>query len=218
MISSDKAVQPSSVMGATKRIAEMLIQNRAISSCTTKFACVRFGNVVGSRGSVIPIFLKQIADGKAITITDERMSRFFMTIKEAVRLVLQASSLACRGEIYTLDMGEPLRITHLARKLTEMSGLQADTVPMETIGIRPGEKLHEQLWQEGLDISPTEFPGVYSVDSCEIPPDFEASVMQLEEIAIKRRDDLVLEKLRAMPIQYRQEPETADSQHSGFRS
>ena len=205
LISSDKAVQPSSVMGATKRVAEMLVQNRAAQSCTTKFACVRFANVVGSRGSVIPIFLKQIADGKAITITDQRMSRYFMTIKEAVRLVLQASSLASKGEIYALDMGEPLRITDLARKLTQMSGLPANSVPMETIGIRPGEKLQEQLWYDGAHVTPTRFPRVYSVEGGEIPAEFETSVRELEQIALNRHNDEVLEKLRALPIHYKQE-------------
>ena len=148
-------------------------------------------------------FLEQIANGNPITITDGRMSRYFMTIKDAVRLVLQASCLACQGEIYTLDMGEPLKITDLARRLTEMSGLDPDgDVTLETIGIRPGEKLHEQLWHVGLEISPTEFAGVYSVQPQDIPADYAETVAKLEQTAQNRDDGSVLQKLRSMPIGY----------------
>ena len=213
MISSDKAVNPASVMGATKRVAEMLVQSRAMSARGTKFASVRFGNVAGSRGSVIPIFLKQIAEGEPITVTDERMSRYFMTVKEAVQLVLQASSLASSGEIYMLDMGEPIMITGLARKLIEMSGLRPHKdIPLKTIGIRPGEKLHERLWCEGSQISPTEFPRVYCVDAGQIPEQLEADIAELEQIALARNNDEVLEQLRSMPIEYQRESRNINNQ------
>ena len=203
-ISSDKAVEPTSVMGATKRMGEMLLQNRARLSRDTCLASVRFGNVVGSRGSVVPIFLKQIAEGGPITLTDERMTRYFMTAGEAVQLVLLASTLASLGEIYTLDMGDPVMIGSLARKLVEMSGLRPEKdVPIEIVGIRPGEKIREALWCDESRISPTNFSRILSVDSGPVPAEFESDIDELEDLARERRDQDVLEKLRAMPIGYR---------------
>jgi len=208
MVSSDKAVRPSSVMGATKRLAEILIQRRGASAPRTRFACVRFGNVIGSRGSVVPIFLKQIAEGKAITVTDERMSRYFMTMKDAVQLVLQASSLALHGEIYILNMREPIKIIALARTLIEKSALRPDTdVPVRIIGSRPGEKLEEILWEDEAPIAATEFPGVYSLGPGEVPDDFEIQVSQLEQIALNRQHGEVLAMLRCMQIGYRESTE-----------
>ncbi len=207
MISTDKAVQPSSVMGATKRVAEMLIQQHA-AACLgdeygTQFACVRFGNVLGSRGSVIPIFLRQIAAGGPITLTHEEMTRYFMTIPQAVNLVLQAATLDSSGDIYMLDMGDPVKIIDLAREIIGLAGLTpGKDIEIKVVGERPGEKLHEQLWQDDATVRATAVPHVFRVQAEPVAANFSILLADLEHAAHHRNVDQILSLLRELPIGY----------------
>lgn len=146
LVSTDKAVRPTNVMGATKRFAEMIIQHFSVISGTTKYAAVRFGNVLGSSGSVVPLFAKQIQAGGPLTVTDSRITRFFMTIFEAVSLILQCSIFADKGEIFILDMGEPMKIVSLAEKMIRQAGyMPYKEIDIKFTGLRPGEKLYEEI-------------------------------------------------------------------------
>jgi len=162
LISSDKAINPTSVMGATKRLAEIYIQSLSASNGHhTKFMAVRFGNVLGSSGSVIPVFQRQIAEGGPVKVTHPEMTRYFMTIPEACMLVLQSAAQGTGGEIFVLDMGKPVKIVDLARQMIELSGLKPnDDILIEFTGLRPGEKLFEELTHKGENFAPTTHPKI----------------------------------------------------------
>lgn len=153
MVSTDKAVNPTNIMGATKRMCEMIVQSASVSS-QTRYSCTRFGNVLGSAGSVIPLFKRQIAAGGPITLTDKRIIRYFMTIPEASQLVLQSGTMARNGEIFVLDMGKPVKILDLAENMIRLSGVQG--IEIVEIGLRPGEKLYEELLVRTEELDKTE--------------------------------------------------------------
>jgi FlaA1/EpsC-like NDP-sugar epimerase len=193
MISTDKAVNPTSVMGCSKRVAEMYIQGLAARS-KTQFVTVRFGNVLGSSGSVIPIFREQIARGGPVTVTHPEMVRYFMTIPEASQLVLQAASMGHGGEIFVLDMGEPVKIVDLAREMITLSGFRPDVdIKIAFCGVRPGEKLYEELAMHGEDVARTAHPkvGIWK----NIPSDWEALVAQIDRL-VGDADHLAREEVR----------------------
>jgi FlaA1/EpsC-like NDP-sugar epimerase len=199
-ISTDKAVNPSSVMGATKRVAEFLVQ-AAAKRGGSPYVSVRFGNVLGSRGSVVPLFRGQIARGRPVTVTHPEVRRYFMTIPEAVQLVLQASALGQGGELFVLDMGEPIRIVELARDLIELSGLEVGRdVDIVYTGLRPGEKLFEEISLPGEEYVPTQHDKIFvspnDSDGANLPragvaPDRLADLEGVVEglVALARRGD-----------------------------
>jgi FlaA1/EpsC-like NDP-sugar epimerase len=190
MISSDKAVRPTSMMGATKRISELVI-NALQKQSKTRFIAVRFGNVLGSNGSVVPIFKEQIAAGGPVTITHPEMRRYFMTIPEATQLVLQAFSIGKGGEVFVLDMGEPVRIIDLARNLVLLSGLRPDRdIKFEFTGLRPGEKLFEELNLQNEHFMPTAHAKILSYLS-PFSADLKVMHVALEELRqISERKDV----------------------------
>jgi FlaA1/EpsC-like NDP-sugar epimerase len=188
LISSDKAVQPSSVMGASKRVAEQVMLNRAPRDSV--YCAVRFGNVLGSRGSVIPTFTRQIQSGGPVTVTDPRMTRFFMSVEEAVQLVLQASLLSEGRDIFMLEMGEPVSIMNLAERMIRLSGGQVDVdIPIKIIGRRPGEKLTEELRESDEEVCETEHPSVSRLVPIPTPLAwFDSCLDQLAD-SMRRRDE-----------------------------
>jgi FlaA1/EpsC-like NDP-sugar epimerase len=198
-ISTDKAAMPANLLGASKRLAEELVRQTALRF-GRRFVVVRFGNVLGSRGSAVPIFQRQIARGGPVTVTDAEMKRFFMTIPEAAHLVLEAAALGTGGELFVLRMGEPLRIVDLAKDLIRLSG--AGDVPIVFTGRRPGEKIVEVLWEEGAAIEPTSHPDIVVVRenhrSGEV--DWAAAVEYLAAVAAQGdRDQLLAEIARYLP-------------------
>lgn len=196
LISTDKAVNPTNVMGATKRVAEMVIQDLDTRS-RTDFAAVRFGNVLGSCGSVVPIFKEQISEGGPLTVTHKEVTRYFMTIPEAVQLVMQAGSISNGGEVFVLDMGDPIKIIDLARDLISLSGLEpGKDIEIEITGLRPGEKLHEELLNESEDNKMTEHKRIFISNLAKIPAfNLDQELESLWKLLDKDNNNRLIDKL-----------------------
>jgi FlaA1/EpsC-like NDP-sugar epimerase len=205
MVSTDKAVRPSSVMGATKRIAEQIVRGLSERAGRGRFVSVRFGNVLGSNGSVVPIFRRQLAQGGPLTVTHPEMRRYFMTIPEAVHLVLQAGALGRGGEVFVLDMGEPVRIVDLAEDLIRLSGLEPGVdVKIEFTGVRPGEKLFEEWSMDSESLSRTAHAKVFELRSQTlVAPWREIHALELMASSGTGRREL-LEAIRGLVPDYRE--------------
>lgn len=202
MISSDKAVNPTNVMGANKRIAELYVQSLAARS-QCHFVTVRFGNVLGSAGSVVPIFTQQIQNGGPITVTDERMQRYFMTIPEASQLVIQAGAMGRGGEIFVLDMGEPVRIVDLAADLVQLSGLKlGEDIEINFTGLRPGEKLYEELHVDGEKHLPTCHPKIMVAEKVGFSEQFIREAFDRLANLTEQPSYLILEEIQRILPEY----------------
>lgn len=194
MVSTDKAVNPTNVMGATKRMCEMLVQSAATHG-KVKYSTTRFGNVLGSAGSVIPLFKKQIANGGPVTLTDKRIIRYFMTIPEASQLVLASGAMAHNGELFVLDMGQPIRIFDLAENMIRLSGVQGIEI-IET-GLRPGEKLYEELLVKTEELDKTDNSLIFvERDTPLSKQEINEKLEMLERACETEDDDLVRDVLR----------------------
>jgi FlaA1/EpsC-like NDP-sugar epimerase len=199
LISTDKAVNPSSVMGATKRIAEHLVRGFSHKGLT-KFTVVRFGNVLGSNGSVVPLFAEQIRKGGPVTVTDPEIRRFFMTIPEAVQLVLQASVMGQGGEVFVLDMGEQIRVADLARNMIVLSGLvPGKDIEIVYTGLRPGEKLYEELFEASEQVEKTPHAKINQAVGVPVPVDeLDRWLERLESSLPGSDDDELLQDLKRL--------------------
>ena len=187
LISTDKAVNPTSFMGATKRIAERICQAIGSQASTTIFTTVRFGNVIGSSGSVIPTFRKQIAQGGPITLTHKDIERFFMTIPEAAQLVLQASTLSDGDETFILEMGKPIKIIDLAKQMIHLSGLKEEEIAIEITGLRPGEKLYEEI-SFSPNLTPTIHPRIMTTTEQKMDETTLREILSSIQFSIKNQD------------------------------
>lgn len=204
-VSTDKAVNPSSVMGTSKRVAELIVQNKnACSSSKTSFITVRFGNVIGSVGSVIPLFKKQIKEGGPVTVTHPDMIRYFMLIPEACQLILQSGAMGKGGEIFILEMGQPVRIDEMARDLIKFSGFEPDVeIKIEYTGLRPGEKLFEELMTAGENVIPTSHGKILVLNGRSCNMDMvNREIKQLRKVAESRDKELIIKYLKKLVPEY----------------
>lgn len=211
MISTDKAVNPTNFMGATKRFCEMILQSRPKS--TTEFCAVRFGNVLGSNGSVVPLFKKQIANGGPITLTDKRIIRYFMTIPEAAQLVLEAGAMAKHNQVFVLDMGEPVKILDLAENLIRLSGLVPyEDIQIVEIGLRPGEKLYEELLIDNNNLQKTANSKIFVEEQSPISPEqlMEHLLVLDRAVTEENSDEDIIELMKSLVPTYRTPSEIND--------
>jgi FlaA1/EpsC-like NDP-sugar epimerase len=194
LVSTDKAVRPTNVMGASKRVAEMLVADAA---CRTgkAYVSVRFGNVLGSTGSVVPIFQEQLEKSEPLSITHPEMTRYFMTIPEASWLILDAAAIGTSGDLFVLDMGDPIRIVDLARDLVRLAGRDPETQPMDIVGVRPGEKLHEELFYDAERVEPTSVPKVLKAAADRPPVTLRDDVRSLLALATGAHEDRLRDAL-----------------------
>lgn len=207
-VSTDKAVNPANVMGASKRMAEMVVQAHA-SRSEGRFCCVRFGNVLGSRGSVIHTFRRQIEHGGPVTVTHPDVTRFFMTIPEAVRLLIQSNAVQDGGEVFLLDMGEPVRIMDLAKQMIHLSGLTEEDVPISVCGLRPGEKLYEELLRDEEGTLPSKIEGVFHAKLAPVSPTSLETWLGPLGSAARSHDEGTIRRILAIAAGYRPDPAAA---------
>jgi FlaA1/EpsC-like NDP-sugar epimerase len=218
LISTDKAANAKNVMGQSKAVCEWIVESSAARpDVATRFVAVRFGNVLGSSGSVIPIFRRQIERGGPVTVTHPEMTRFFMTIPEAASLVVQAGAMGGRGQVYVLDMGEPVRILDLAKQMIRLSGRDEAEVPIVFTGARAGEKMHEVLWNDGEMVGPTSHPKIMRAARASIDPEWlEESLGELDRLVAEADTLAVVAKLGSMnkePVRSGAEPVLEDTLH-----
>lgn len=217
LVSTDKAVRPTNVMGSTKRLAELILQAFSRQHSATRFCMVRFGNVLGSSGSVVPLFRRQIAAGGPVTLTHPEITRYFMTIPEAAQLVLQAGSMGQGGDVFVLDMGQPVKIADLAKKMVQLSGQEVRSkdapngIELRFVGLRPGEKLYEELLI-GDNVTGTDHPLIMRAQEDEIAwPFLELMLKQLEDVCDRADHDAIRNQLRKMVPEY--SPSSAIDDH-----
>lgn len=209
MVSTDKAVNPTNVMGATKRMCEMMVQS-ASSVGKVKYSATRFGNVLGSAGSVIPLFKRQIEQGGPVTVTDKRITRYFMTIPEASQLVLASGAMAKNGDLFVLDMGQPVKIMDLAQSMIHIMG--ATNVKIVETGLRPGEKLYEKLLVKTEELDKTENAKIFiEHDAPQKPEQIQADLARLKAACDSGDDDRARETLRSIVPTYHK-PEEVNEQ------
>ena len=224
LVSTDKAVRPTNVMGATKRMAELVLQALSKNQDTTRFTMVRFGNVLGSSGSVVPLFRRQIKEGGPVTLTHEDITRYFMTIPEAAQLVIQAGAMGKGGDVFVLDMGEPVKIRDLAVKIIRLSGLEVKDkcnphgdIEIKCTGLRPGEKLYEELLI-GEDVRQTNHERIMTAQEIMLPwPKLNEIIEQLDAACHNFEHAKIREILMSAPTGYHPNDPIADLVYDAFQ-